>query len=77
MTTLRFSRDVKERGGRRYLEITSDRPLNEPFIDMLVELNWASGRLVREYTFLLDPPGLNQKIPDAGSLRPRADGFPL
>ena len=56
LTTLRFSRDIKERGGRRYLEVSTDRPLNEPFIDMLVELSWASGRLVREYTFLLDPP---------------------
>jgi pilus assembly protein FimV len=58
---LRFSRDVKERGGRRYLELSSDRPLNEPFIDILVELSWASGRLVREYTFLLDPPNLVPK----------------
>lgn len=58
LTTLRFSRDIKERGGRRYLEVSTDRPLNEPFIDMLVELSWASGRLVREYTFLLDPPDL-------------------
>ena len=58
LTELRFSRDIKERGGRRYIELTTDRPLNEPFIDMLVELNWASGRLVREYTFLLDPPEL-------------------
>ena len=62
---LRFSRDVKERGGRRYIEVTSDRPLNEPFIDMLVELSWSSGRLVREYTFLLDPPGLTPKMPPA------------
>lgn len=58
LATLRFSREIKERGGRRYVEISSDRPVNEPFIDMLVELSWASGRLVREYTFLLDPPGL-------------------
>lgn len=58
LATLRFSREIKERGGRRYLEISTERPLNEPFIDMLVELNWASGRLVREYTFLLDPPDL-------------------
>ena len=65
LANLRFSRDVKERGGRRYLEVTSDRPLNDPFIDMLVELSWASGRLVREYTFLLDPPGLSQKMPPA------------
>jgi pilus assembly protein FimV len=61
LATLRFSRDIKERGGRRYLEVSTDRPLNEPFIDMLVELTWASGRLVREYTFLLDPPDLAAK----------------
>ncbi|MDP2825444.1 MAG: FimV/HubP family polar landmark protein [Sulfuritalea sp.] len=65
LATLRFSRDIKERGGRRYLEITTDRPLNEPFIDMLVELSWASGRLVREYTFLLDPPDLASKVAPA------------
>lgn len=58
LTALRFSRDIKERDGRRYIQITTDRPLNEPFIDMLVELSWSSGRLVREYTFLLDPPDL-------------------
>ena len=58
LATLQFSRDIKERGGRRYIEVSTDRPLNEPFIDMLVELTWASGRLVREYTFLLDPPDL-------------------
>ena len=59
--TLRFSREVKERDGRRFIELTTDRPLNEPFVDMLVELSWASGRLVREYTFLLDPPELMAK----------------
>lgn len=58
LATLRFSRDIKERDGRRFFQITTDRPLNEPFIDMLVELSWASGRLVREFTFLLDPPDL-------------------
>ena len=31
--------------------------MNEPFLDLMVELNWAAGRVVREYTFLLDPPG--------------------
>ena len=65
LATLRFSRDIKERGGRRYLEVSTDRPLNEPFIDMLVELSWSSGRLVREYTFLLDPPDLTAKMAPA------------
>lgn len=63
LTTVHFSRDIKERNGKRFLEISSDRPVNEPFIDMLIELNWSSGRLVREYTFLLDPPDLAQKAP--------------
>ena len=29
---------------------SSSRPGNDPFVDMLIELNWASGRLVRELT---------------------------
>jgi pilus assembly protein FimV len=45
-------------GGNAYLKIVSPTPVNEPFLDLMVELNWASGRVVREYTFLLDPPGV-------------------
>ncbi|HEX4797662.1 MAG TPA: FimV/HubP family polar landmark protein [Burkholderiales bacterium] len=48
---------VERRSGGQYvMALTSGQPINEPFLDILVELNWASGRLVREYTFLLDPP---------------------
>ena len=47
---------IERRGSRAVVRVSSDRPINEPFVDMLVELNWASGRLIREYTFLLDPP---------------------
>lgn len=47
----------KRTDGQPYIRITSTRPINEPFLDLLIELNWASGRLVREYTALLDPPG--------------------
>lgn len=35
---------------------TSTRPINDPFVGLLLELNWLTGRLIREYTFLLDPP---------------------
>jgi len=52
---VRLSLD-KRPDGQLFVSATSDRPFNEPFVDMLVEVNWASGRLVREYTFLLDPP---------------------
>ena len=45
----------KRANGQPYVRVSSDRPLNEPYLDILVELTWASGRLTREYTFLLDP----------------------
>lgn len=47
---------IERRGGGAVVRVASDRPINEPFVDMLVELNWSAGRLIREYTFLLDPP---------------------
>ncbi len=43
--------------GRSFLRLSSDRAVQEPFIEVIVELNWASGRLVREFTLLFDPPG--------------------
>jgi pilus assembly protein FimV len=42
--------------GRPYILVTSQQAVNDPFVDLLIELNWASGRLMREYTALLDPP---------------------
>ena len=41
--------------GDPFIKITSPNTINEPFLNMLIELNWASGRLMREYTVLLDP----------------------
>ncbi len=41
-----------------YLKIVTMGAVNEPYLDLMVEANWAAGRLVREYTFLLDPPGV-------------------
>jgi pilus assembly protein FimV len=48
----------KRSNGQNYLRIVSTRAVTEPFIDLLVELIWAAGRLSREYTALLDPPGI-------------------
>lgn len=53
LLSLRF--EVEQRNGRQLIRITSSQPVNEPFVDMLLELNWTGGRMVREYTFLLDP----------------------
>ena len=57
---LRFTVE-KRAGGQAVVKVTSSKPINEPFLDFLVELNWPAGRLVREYTFLLDPPEIAVK----------------
>lgn len=47
---------LKRADGRPFLRLTSDRVVQEPFVDVILELSWATGRLVREYTLLFDPP---------------------
>ncbi|MBM3344868.1 MAG: hypothetical protein FJY56_22595, partial [Betaproteobacteria bacterium] len=44
--------------GTHYIRATSFRPVSEPFLDLLIELSWAGGKVVREYSALLDPPGM-------------------
>ncbi len=44
------------RDGRSVLLVSSAAPIAEPFVTFLVEVNWPRGRLLREYTVLLDPP---------------------
>ncbi len=45
--------------GRPVLVLTSDKVVQEPFIDVIVDFQWATGRLTRSYTLLIDPPGRN------------------
>ncbi|WP_428424734.1 FimV/HubP family polar landmark protein [Methylibium sp.] len=49
--------------GRPYLRVMGDRPVGEPFVDVILELNWSSGRLVREFTMLFDPPATRAAAP--------------
>src|SRR5437870_10874538 len=53
-----------------YLKITSAQAVNEPYLDLIVELSWATGRVVRDYTFLLDPPGAAEMEAAAEPVRP-------
>src|SRR3954469_13395557 len=53
LNSIRFN--IQRRNNRPVLRVTSVQPVNEPFVEMLVELQWSTGRLIREYTFLLDP----------------------
>ncbi|MBN9408549.1 MAG: fimbrial protein FimV [Burkholderiales bacterium] len=61
--------------GRHYLRLTGDRAINDPFVDLVIEANWISGRIVRDYTMLLDPPSLRQPAPQV--LPPQATPAPL
>ncbi len=49
--------------GRAFIALSSDRPINEPFVDMILETSWSSGRIVRDYTMLFDPPALRKVAP--------------
>ena len=63
---------LDRRDGRPFLRLTSVRPIDDPFLDIIIELQWATGRLVREYTFLLDPPQYRDKPAAAAAPAPSA-----
>ena len=54
---------VRRADGRAVLRLSSDRAVQEPFVEVILELSWASGRLVREFTLLFDPPGSRNAPP--------------
>ncbi len=63
----------KRPDGRFFLRISSDRAINDPYVDLILEANWSSGRIVRDYTMLFDPPNLRQPqavTPTAPQLSP-------
>lgn len=62
LNSVRVSIDQRP-DGRPYLQLRSDKAIYDPFLDILLEVNWSSGMLVREYTFLLDPPDALNKAP--------------
>jgi pilus assembly protein FimV len=55
----------RSREGRASIKVKSDRSVTEPFVTILVEASWTRGRLLREYTVLLDPPVFMPSQPDA------------
>jgi pilus assembly protein FimV len=57
LTQLRFDLETRP-DGTYVVHVSSAQPINEPFLDLLLELSWSTGRVLREYTVLLDPPGL-------------------
>lgn len=80
LSNLKFQTVVKK-NGRSYIKVTSRRPVSEPYLNFLVEVHWPSGRLLREYTVLLDPPTFSQQpvttvqapVSSAPAQQPRAE----
>ncbi|MDM3871666.1 FimV/HubP family polar landmark protein [Porticoccus sp. W117] len=54
LSGLRFEVDLS--GSRPKVIVKSEKPVREPFLDFLVEMQWPSGRLLRNYTLLVDLP---------------------
>ncbi len=70
--------------GRHVVRVTTSDPVREPFVNFLIEASWPAGRLVREYTLLLDPPVMFEAreeparapAPEARPAEPRPDPAP-
>ncbi|MFD2272920.1 FimV family protein [Undibacterium arcticum] len=61
LMSLRFA--VEQRGSRQFIKVSSSQSINDPFVDLLLELSANNNRMVREYTFLLDPAELRAGQP--------------
>jgi pilus assembly protein FimV len=58
---LRFR--VFAEGAAPYVEVSSQLPVNEPVVQIVVEVRWEGGRMLREYTLFLDPPTFQSRAP--------------
>ncbi len=72
---LRFT--VTEAGGDSIIHVTTPLSVTEPYLNFLIEVNWASGRLIREFTVLLDPPVFLDEEGGASISAPEADLPPV
>lgn len=61
LNELRFSPLLQGRGGNR-IHVSSSRPVQEPYLNFLVEVARPNGRIVREFTVLLDPLGYTTRM---------------
>jgi len=50
--------------------LKTNKPVTEPFLNFLVQVNWPSGRVLREYTLLLDPPVFDEEVQPLNAAAP-------
>ena len=66
----------KRADGRSYLRLSSTRPVNEPFVDLVLDASWSSGRVMRDYTLLFDPPSQRNSAVATAPVAPVAPMLP-
>jgi len=71
LTSLQFHVEMKN--GQAVLRVTSDKPITEPYLNFLVQVVWPNGRLLKEYTVLLDPPTYKEQPAPAVASPRRSD----
>ncbi|MGE8399472.1 MAG: FimV family protein, partial [Burkholderiales bacterium] len=57
-------------GGKSVLRVTSSQPLSEPMVKFLVQVMWPNGRLLRDYSVLLDPSKFSPQAAAAAQAAP-------
>ena len=65
--------EVSRRQGRLVVDLTTERAIREPWLDLLLRFDWPGGQQLREVTLLLDPPNYDQlpALVAASSTAPR------
>ncbi len=62
--------DIVTQNGQPVVRVTTKDSINDPYITLLVEVGWSSGKLQHEYTILLDPPDYKAEQPQAEPVKP-------
>ena len=75
LTRLQFTPEVSAQG-KPLVRVSSREPIREPYMDLLVEVVWPQGQLVKQYTLLLDPPSLTASRGAPGVRRAAGTGSP-
>ncbi|SDU01422.1 FimV/HubP family polar landmark protein [Halopseudomonas salegens] len=75
LTDLTFTPVVGE-DGRAFIRVTSNQPVREPFVNFLLEVRWPSGRVLREFTLLIDPPTYQARPVTSPSVTPASASAP-
>ncbi|HHJ37870.1 MAG: hypothetical protein AXA67_01935 [Methylothermaceae bacteria B42] len=72
LSNLRF-KPVKKSDGTVVVQVTSSDVIREPFLDFLLEVDWPQGRMLREFTVLLDPPITFEDVVTVAQSKPAAE----